>query len=125
LEQSSDRRDGEPIVADLGEGLGHDALVTVRLTKDYATHHPPGYPFRIAHDEPVVAGTVIDLIKPEADALVAAGAAQYPLDETGPPIPSRRCRRPRGPIVRRTFPNNGGMPDRRRLGDTLPKGLAD
>ena len=87
MEQSSDRRDGEPIVADLGEGLGHDALVTVRLTKDYTTHHPPGYPFRIAHDEPVVAGTVIDLIKPEADALVAAGAAQYPLDETGPPIP--------------------------------------
>jgi hypothetical protein len=64
---------GEPIVADLGEGLGHDALVTVRLTKDYATHHPPGYPFRVAHDAPVVAGTVIDLIKPEADALVAAG----------------------------------------------------
>jgi hypothetical protein len=48
---------GEPIVADLGEGLGRDALVTVRLTKDYATHHPPpGYPFRVAHDAPVVAG---------------------------------------------------------------------
>ena len=40
-----------------------------------------------AHDAPLVAWTVIDLIKPEADALVAAGAAQYPLDETGPPIP--------------------------------------
>lgn len=93
---------GEPIVADLGEGLGHDALVTVRLTKDYATHHPPGYPFRVAHDAPVVAGTVIDLIKPEADALVAAGAAQDPLDETGPPIPEPPLSPPAwrgGPIV--------------------------
>jgi hypothetical protein len=45
---------------------------------------------------------VIDLIKPEADALVAAGAAQYPLDETGPPIPEPPLSPPAwrgGPIV--------------------------
>jgi hypothetical protein len=70
------------------------------LTKDYATHHPPGYPFRAAHDAPVVAGTVIDLIKPEADALVAAGAAQYPLDETGPPIPEPALSPPAWPYRR-------------------------
>ena len=55
---------GEPIVADLGEGLGHDALVTVRLTKDYTTTIRPA---------------------------IRSGS-------------------------RMTFPNNGGMPDRRRLG---------
>jgi hypothetical protein len=30
--------------------------------------------------------SVIDLIKPEADALVAAGAAQYPLPIPKPPL---------------------------------------
>jgi hypothetical protein len=38
---------GREIVAELGDGLGHDVLVTVLLTQDYEPHHPPGYPFRI------------------------------------------------------------------------------
>ena len=38
---------GEEIVAELGDGLGHDVLVTVLLTQDHEPHHPPGYPFRI------------------------------------------------------------------------------
>jgi hypothetical protein len=65
---------GLVIVADLGQGLGHDALVSVQLLREYETHHPPGYPFRDdagAHGP----GDVISLIKPEADALVAAGVA--------------------------------------------------
>ena len=66
---------GEEIVAELGDGLGHDVLVTVLLTQDYEPHHPPGYPFRIAHGVPLVpAGFVLELVKPEAAALVAAGA---------------------------------------------------
>ena len=69
---------GEEIVAELGDGLGHDVLVTVLLTQDYEPHHPPGYPFRIAHGVPLVpAGVVLELLKPEAAALVAAGAATY------------------------------------------------
>ena len=67
----------------------HDVLVTVLLTKDYEPHHPPGYPFRIAHGVPLVpAGAVLDLLKPEAAALVAAGAATYgeePPPATEPP----------------------------------------
>ena len=75
---------GEEIVAELGDGLGHDVLVTVLLTQDYEPHHPPGYPFRIAHGVPLVpAGVVLELLKPEAAALVAAGAATY--GEASPP----------------------------------------
>ena len=80
---------GQEIVAELGDGLGHDVLVTVLLTQDYEPHHPPGYPFRIARGVPLVpAGVVLDLVKPEAAALVAAGAATYggqPPQPTEPP----------------------------------------
>jgi hypothetical protein len=80
---------GEEIVAELGDGLGHDVLVTVLLIQDYEPHHPPGYPFRIAHGVRLVpAGVVLELVKPEAAALVAAGAATYggqPPQPTEPP----------------------------------------
>ena len=84
---------GWEIVAELGDGLGHDVLVTVLLTQDYEPHHPPGYPFRIAHGVPLVpAGVVLELVKPEAAALVAAGAATY-----GGQPPHRRSRRRTSP----------------------------
>ena len=80
---------GREIVAELGDGLGHDVLVTVLLTQDYEPHHPPGYPFRTARGVPLVpAGVVLELVKPEAAALVAAGAATYgeePPPATEPP----------------------------------------
>lgn len=69
--------EGDDLIADLGDGLGPDALVTVTLTKPYTPHHPPGYPIRPQHDVPIAAGSTIALIKPEAAALVAAGAANY------------------------------------------------
>jgi hypothetical protein len=67
---------GMTVIADLGNGLGHDALVDVQLIRDYATHHPPGYPFR---EDPGAhgSGDVLWLLKPEADALVAQGVAVY------------------------------------------------
>lgn len=77
---------GLTIIADLGDGLGHAALVAVQLVKDYATHHPPGYPFR---DDPGEhgPGDVMWLLKPEADAMVAAGIAVYAGSiATEPPI---------------------------------------
>lgn len=67
---------GLDIVADLGDGLGHDALVDIQLLTDYATVHPPGYPFREDPGEHG-SGDVLWLLKPEADALVVAGIAVY------------------------------------------------
>ena len=91
---------GVEIVAELGDGLGHDVLVSVLLTQDYEPHHPPGYPFRIAHGVPLVpAGVVLELVKPEAAALVAAGAATM--------ADGRRSRRPPAtrlhPLGRRSY----------------------
>jgi hypothetical protein len=89
----------------------------------------PGYPFRVAHDAPVVAGTVIDLIKPEADARWWLRAprntrsTRRTADPRATAVAARVAWRPyrRGPTLKvthphRTFPNNGGMPDRRRVG---------
>ena len=67
---------GNPVIADLGDGLGHDALVNVVLVTNYSTIHPPGYPFREDPGDHVT-GDFLSLIKPEADALVAAGLATY------------------------------------------------
>jgi hypothetical protein len=83
---------GNPVIADLGDGLGHDALVGVVLVTGYSTVHPPGYPFREDPGDHVT-GDFLSLLKPEADALVAAGLAAYAgvpdePDEppTGPPL---------------------------------------
>ena len=77
---------GLPIIADLGGGLGHDVLVSVTLVQGYVTHHSPGYPFR---EEPGEhgPGAALSLLKPEADALVAAGVAVYASGEAGAEAP--------------------------------------
>lgn len=76
-----------PIVVDLGNGvMGADAaIVNVTLSQDYAMIDPPGYPFRPAFTgaatpqfpQTIASGTTLALLKPEADALVTAGAAGY------------------------------------------------
>lgn len=63
---------------------GSPALVTVTLSADYSMESSPGYPFRpnVGGATPfsprtLPAGSVLRLLKPEAAALVAAGAAVY------------------------------------------------
>jgi hypothetical protein len=76
---------GTPIVADLGLGLGTDVLARVTLSADYIMVSPPGFPVRPPADGevskrlwPIVPnGTTCKFLKPEAAALVAAGAAVY------------------------------------------------
>jgi hypothetical protein len=76
---------GTPIVADLGLGLGTDVLARVTLSADYVMTNPPGFPLRPPADSeiskrlfPTVPnGTTCKFLKPEAAALVAAGAAVY------------------------------------------------
>jgi len=77
---------GTAINVDLAR-IEHGAPVKVRLTADYAIEHPPGAPSRpsmtgapaagLDYPRTVASGTVLTLIKAEADALVAAGAASY------------------------------------------------
>jgi hypothetical protein len=67
--------------------LSHAATVKVRLTAAYAVDRPPGWPTRpdntgAAASNPDVprtipSGTTLNLLKPEADALVAAAGAVY------------------------------------------------
>jgi hypothetical protein len=76
---------GTPIVADIGGGLGNDVIALVTLSTDYVMVNPPGFPLR----PPAVGevskrlwptvpnGTTCKFLKPEAAALVAAGAAVY------------------------------------------------
>ena len=73
--------DGVAIVAKPGDEPGDDRHV--RLIKPCAIVQPPGAEHRKGY---VSAGTVLKLVKPEADALIAAGAAI----ETAPPPPHRR-----------------------------------
>lgn len=75
-----------PILADV-TSIGSAVPVRITLTSNYATLRPPGYPSRPALtgvdaadlDSPrvIASGTTLALLKPEADALVAAGAATY------------------------------------------------
>ena len=61
--------------------------VKVTLTADYAATRPPGYPSRpsltgvdaadLDIAKTIPSGTILTLLKPEADALVGAGAASY------------------------------------------------
>ncbi len=78
---------GQPIIAELGPGLGSDALVAVTLSATYVRTPPPGYPAPTpagaangsATQAPgtILSGTTLKLPKPEAAALVTAGAASY------------------------------------------------
>jgi hypothetical protein len=69
-----------PILADLSAGLGPTA--TVQLTADYVTEKPAGY-LNWPSAQPgtrvgtFASGSTIIMFKPEADALVTAGAATY------------------------------------------------
>lgn len=77
---------GVKIYADIGR-VEHGAPVKVRLSAIYSMTHDPGMPSRpcftgtasTALDFPrdIPSGTVLTLLKHEADALVAAGAAAY------------------------------------------------
>jgi hypothetical protein len=76
---------GTPIIADIGGGLGSDVLARVTLSADYIMVRPPGFPVRPPSDGEVSKrlfptvpnGTTCKFLKPEAAALVAAGAAVY------------------------------------------------
>jgi hypothetical protein len=68
------------ILADLSSGLG--PTTTIQLTADYVTEKPAGYPgwpgtqpgSRVGT---FASGSTLTMFKPEADALVTAGAATY------------------------------------------------
>lgn len=74
-----------PIQADVGAGLGSALPVKVTLSTDYTLQFPPGWPQRPGYDgseysrrpNPILSGTTFAFLKPEADALVNAGAATY------------------------------------------------
>ncbi|WP_371423286.1 hypothetical protein [Tardiphaga sp.] len=76
---------GVPIVAELGGGLSPEGLARVTLSANYVMANPPGYPTRPPADgeyskrlwPTVPSGTTCNFLKPEAAALVAAGAAIY------------------------------------------------
>jgi len=77
---------GNPIIADLSLGVmgGNPVLVAVLLSADYTMENPPGYPSRpnVGGATPfsprvLPTGSNLRLLKPEAAALVAAGAATY------------------------------------------------
>jgi hypothetical protein len=76
-----------PIVVDIGRGpLGiyPNDTITAKLTADYKLLHPPGFPNRYQSlgkhfpwPSTLKSGWTVKLLRPEADALVAAGAAAY------------------------------------------------
>jgi hypothetical protein len=79
---------GSPVIAELGGGLGaNESLVRVNLTADYTMLDPGGFPERppagnasyVNKGIPrtITSGTTVSFLKPEAAALVAAGAAVY------------------------------------------------
>jgi hypothetical protein len=71
-----------PITADV-TSLGSAVAVAVLLSMDYAMLNPPGFPFRASftgaaipqYPHTVTSGSTIKVLKCEANALVAAGAA--------------------------------------------------
>jgi hypothetical protein len=78
---------GTPLVADVAYLAANEPLVRVTLSVDYVMTDPGGYPERppagnASHvnkglPRTIPAGTVESFLKPEAAALVAAGAAAY------------------------------------------------
>ncbi|MFI5011751.1 MAG: hypothetical protein ACHQAY_05340 [Hyphomicrobiales bacterium] len=72
-----------PIIVSSGASLGPAGTVKVTLSADYVELDPPGWPTRPYAGQPVSCprtvsnGSTIELLRPEADALVAAGAASY------------------------------------------------
>lgn len=79
---------GMPVVADIGtHGVCGGSLTTRRvlLNVDYVLETPPGYPGRpgargterVFPGHTVPAGTALELLKPEADALVTAGHGTF------------------------------------------------
>lgn len=78
---------GNPILVDVGSnGVSGGAadLVAVTLSADYVMENPPGYPFRPNvggatpfYPRTLPSGGTYRLLKPEAAALVTAGAAAY------------------------------------------------
>jgi hypothetical protein len=86
------------LVAELGDGLYHPALIGVTLTQAYHPMRPPGYPTRNSPGHILMPGMTVQpgatlwLLKPEAEALVAANAATYsdippPVDQKPQPLP--------------------------------------
>jgi hypothetical protein len=71
-----------PVQADV-RSLGSDVAVAVVLSTDYAMLDPPGFPFRASftgaatpqYPQTIASGTTIKVLRAEAAALVAAGAA--------------------------------------------------
>jgi len=78
------------LIVDLGPGLYHPELIGVTLTQTYSPIKPPGYPTRHSPGKIYMPGMTVQpgatmwLLKPEADALVAAGAADYSAEP--PPV---------------------------------------
>jgi hypothetical protein len=75
---------GTAVIAELGGGLFPDRTVFVTLSTNYTFEFPKGFPLRPpAGASPNFTGSVVpngtrlQLLKPEADALVAAGYAAY------------------------------------------------
>lgn len=67
--------------------LGHAVSVKVQLSINYSKANPPGWPTApsmtgaaaasLDYPRTHLSGAILTLLKPEADALVAAGAATY------------------------------------------------
>jgi hypothetical protein len=80
--------DGSAILVDVANGLGSDLPIGVVLSANYvlADPQPIGFPARASHTGPhagelhfprtLMAGSRIYVLRAEADALVAAGAAE-------------------------------------------------
>jgi hypothetical protein len=78
---------GSPIIADIGYLAANEDLARVTLTANYTILDPGGFPERppagngsyVNKGIPrtIAAGTTVSFLKPEAAALVAAGAATY------------------------------------------------
>ena len=77
---------GQPILADV-TSIGSAVPVAITLSADYAMLDPVGFPFRasftgataanLQYPRTVPSGTTLQLLKCEADALVATNAAAY------------------------------------------------
>jgi hypothetical protein len=71
-----------PINADV-TSIGSDVAVAVLLSTNYAMLNPPGFPFRASftgaavpqYPHTITSGTTLKVLRCEATALVAAGAA--------------------------------------------------
>jgi hypothetical protein len=89
------------VVADLGDGLWIVELIGVTLTQAYHPIRQPGYPTRNSPGHMLMPGMTLQsgatvwLLKPEADALVALGAATY----SNMPAPVAQVPQPLPPIA--------------------------